>query len=326
MQRGARRLAYVYIRVRGTPRSPSPSPPPPPSFLLAGLTRIAMLAGLGFALSFSVQVIRLQLLVAEIIEYTREREVIPTFAAESFPGEEGLMENLYGPNSRLARMRALLGNFPEINTRRMDSNLLQGRGRQRHFQMNQNIDTYSPIVKFLLSKSPSSAVENNDSISPVMVNMEEDTLVVDGVLLKSVSGGPSSGNSRHKRSTYRAGEENCLFSYGSKRHHVHGKEEQALRFSPFAMKASPEASRTVLTRVDMATNATPRPGQIHNSSSRTMSLLDWSPHDDGIQIILPSHPGVLPSREDVDTYIQHFLYGQSHTRKRLPVFTEICSP
>ncbi|KAK3414192.1 hypothetical protein EUGRSUZ_I02692 [Eucalyptus grandis] len=178
--------------------------------------------------------------VAEIIEYMREREVIPTFAAESFPGEEGLMENLYGPNSRLARMRALLGNFPEINTRRMDSNLLQGRGRQRHFQMNQNIDTYSPIVKFLLSKSPSSAVENNDSISPVMVNMEEDTLVVDGVLLKSVSGGPSSGNSRHKRSTYRAGEENCLFSYGSKRHHVHGKEEQALRFSPFAMKASPE--------------------------------------------------------------------------------------
>lgn len=127
------------------------------------------------------------------------------------------MENLYGHNSRLAKMRASTGNLPVINTRTMDSNLLQGRGRQRHFQMNQNIDTYSPIIKFLL-KSPSSAVENNDSISPVMVNMEEDTLVVDGVLLASDSGGSSSGNIRHKRATYRAGEENCLLSYGSKRH------------------------------------------------------------------------------------------------------------
>ncbi|KAF8014025.1 hypothetical protein BT93_I1786 [Corymbia citriodora subsp. variegata] len=240
-------------------------------------------------------------------------------------GEEGLMENLHGPNSRLARMRALIGNFPGINTRTMDNNLLQGRGRQRHYQMNQNIDTYSPIIKYLLSKSPSSAMENNDSISPVMVNMEEETLVMDGVLLTSDSGGSSSGNSRHKRPTYRAGEENCLFSYGSKRHHVYGKEEQAQRFSPFAMKVNPEASRTVLTRVEMATIATNRPGQIHNSSGRTMSPCDWSPQDDGIQINLPSHPGVPPSREDVDTYIQHFLYGHSHTTKRLPVFTEICS-
>ncbi|XP_030539335.1 uncharacterized protein LOC115747343 [Rhodamnia argentea] len=235
------------------------------------------------------------------------------------------MENLYGHNSRLAKMRALTGNLPVINTRTMDSNLLQGRGRQRHFQMNQNIDTYSPIIKFLL-KSPSSAVENNDSISPVMVNMEEDTLVVDGVLLASDSGGSSSGDSRHKRATYRAGEENCLFSYGSRRHHVHGKGEQAQRFSPSAMKVNPEASRAVFTRVEMATTTTNRPRQIHYSSGRTMCPRDWSPQDDGIQITLPCHPGVSPSREDVDTYIQHFLDGQSHTTKRLPVFNEIRSP
>lgn len=128
------------------------------------------------------------------------------------------MENLYGHKSKLAKMRQLMGNFPVINTRSMDGNLLQGRSRQRHFQMNQNIDTYSPIIKLLLSKSPSSAVENNDSISPVRINMDEETLVVDGVLLTSDSGESSSGNSRHKRPTYRAGEENCLFSYGSKRH------------------------------------------------------------------------------------------------------------
>lgn len=87
-----------------------------------------------------------------------------------------------------------------------------------------------------------------------------------------------------------------------------------------------QASRTVFTRVEMATTATNRPRQIHNSSSRTMSPRYWSPQDDGIQITLPSHPGLSPSREDVDTYIRHFLDGQSHTTKRLPVFNEICSP
>ena len=52
---------------------------------------------------------------------------------------------------------------------------------------------------------------------------------------------------------------------------------------------------------------------------------DWSPQDDGIEVVLPhSSTAEPPSQKDVDAYIHGALYGPS-TRKRLPVFAEICS-
>ncbi|KAL6494559.1 hypothetical protein OROGR_031359 [Orobanche gracilis] len=52
---------------------------------------------------------------------------------------------------------------------------------------------------------------------------------------------------------------------------------------------------------------------------------EWTPVDDGIEVILPfgSTEVKNPSKEDVHAYIQNVLSGTS-TRKRLPVFVEIC--
>ncbi|XVE93079.1 hypothetical protein REPUB_Repub01dG0159300 [Reevesia pubescens] len=48
----------------------------------------------------------------------------------------------------------------------------------------------------------------------------------------------------------------------------------------------------------------------------------WSPQDDGIDVTLPSFPGKIPSRGDIDAYIDSVLYGP--TRRRLPVFSAFC--
>ncbi|KAK3184916.1 hypothetical protein Dsin_032202 [Dipteronia sinensis] len=51
---------------------------------------------------------------------------------------------------------------------------------------------------------------------------------------------------------------------------------------------------------------------------------NWSPLDDGIEVVLPNHTNSSPpSREDVDAYIDGFL-NQPRARRRLPVFAEIC--
>ncbi|KAK2665348.1 hypothetical protein Ddye_003922 [Dipteronia dyeriana] len=51
---------------------------------------------------------------------------------------------------------------------------------------------------------------------------------------------------------------------------------------------------------------------------------NWSPLDDGIEVVLPNHTdSSAPSREDVDAYIDGFL-NQPRASRRLPVFAEIC--
>ncbi|KAH7575631.1 hypothetical protein ACOSP7_004585 [Xanthoceras sorbifolium] len=50
---------------------------------------------------------------------------------------------------------------------------------------------------------------------------------------------------------------------------------------------------------------------------------NWSPEDDGIEVVLPSHSDNSPSKKDVDAYINSVLY-QPSARRRLPVFAEIC--
>ncbi|KAL3814439.1 hypothetical protein ACJIZ3_015707 [Penstemon smallii] len=63
--------------------------------------------------------------------------------------------------------------------------------------------------------------------------------------------------------------------------------------------------------------------------STALSKSDWSPEDDGIQVISPSIVSTekrISSKEDVDDRIDKVLYEKNNSsRKRLPVFEEICS-
>ncbi|KAL0560664.1 hypothetical protein IC582_001073 [Cucumis melo] len=67
----------------------------------------------------------------------------------------------------------------------------------------------------------------------------------------------------------------------------------------------------------------------------TISIIDWSPEDDGIKDWSPEDDGikiVVPGtestkREDVNQHIHEVLYGSTteRTKKRLPVFSQLCS-
>ncbi|KAK6156886.1 hypothetical protein DH2020_011134 [Rehmannia glutinosa] len=67
------------------------------------------------------------------------------------------------------------------------------------------------------------------------------------------------------------------------------------------------------------------PVQVKQFSANTTSLprSDWTPQDDGIEVTLPTEEEKNPSKEDVDAYIEKVLSG-TNSRKRLPVFVEIC--
>ncbi|CAK7346990.1 unnamed protein product [Dovyalis caffra] len=69
-------------------------------------------------------------------------------------------------------------------------------------------------------------------------------------------------------------------------------------------------------------------GYIKSEESRmvitaTISLDCWLPEDDGIEIALPHQTDKFISREEVDAHIHSVLYGPA-TKKRLPVFRELC--
>ncbi|KAM7250968.1 hypothetical protein ACFE04_022851 [Oxalis oulophora] len=71
-------------------------------------------------------------------------------------------------------------------------------------------------------------------------------------------------------------------------------------------------------------NSPPNPKSISKPPILTSILRQiWSPLDDGIQVTLPSQPNQEPSREAINAHINSVLYG-STTKRRLPVFTQIC--
>ncbi|KAK9665922.1 hypothetical protein RND81_14G146100 [Saponaria officinalis] len=94
--------------------------------------------------------------------------------------------------------------------------------------------------------------------------------------------------------------------------------------SPSSSSAS---SRNVFSPYDKATT----PGTSSPSSSSTSKptnpspLLSkkWSPLDDGITVSLPGSIDDPPTKAEVRSYISNVLYGPT-TRKRLPVFCDIC--
>lgn len=80
-----------------------------------------------------------------------------------------------------------------------------------------------------------------------------------------------------------------------------------------------------VTKASKALNTTTTPHATSKSLITTSpSKEDWSPKDDGIDVILPRSLIEKPaSKNDVNAYIDDILYGSS-TRKRLQVFVKIC--
>ncbi|KAF8404483.1 hypothetical protein HHK36_009368 [Tetracentron sinense] len=200
------------------------------------------------------------------------------------------------------------------------------------------------------SLSPLSAVEKLDTPSsgspPVFttpVKVEEDVLVMDGILVGSQPGGrtrsasdsgsSSSGNSLYKTEICRSWEDSGSCRYGSKCQFAHGKEE--LRPSRYSNKNKSEGGWQICKSFTAGTctyskcrfvHQIPAPPMATETVSstkpeqeiRSILIPDWSPEDDGIVVTEGS-----PARRDVDAHIHEVLYGPRRGR-RLPVFAEIC--
>jgi hypothetical protein len=82
----------------------------------------------------------------------------------------------------------------------------------------------------------------------------------------------------------------------------------------------PESAQAVITRLARSQPTSPEP---HRTTVNPNSINDWSPLDDGIEVVLPNGLDRVPSREEVDAYIFGIL-NKPTTKKRLPVFTEFC--
>ncbi|GAU34156.1 hypothetical protein TSUD_66360 [Trifolium subterraneum] len=83
--------------------------------------------------------------------------------------------------------------------------------------------------------------------------------------------------------------------------------------------AEPEAEHAV-RRLAISQPASPEP---HCSHANSNTISEWSPLDDGIEVVLPNGSGRDPSREEVEAHILGTL-NQRTTKRRLPVFDAIC--
>ncbi|XP_059448181.1 uncharacterized protein LOC132179467 isoform X3 [Corylus avellana] len=279
------------------------------------------------------------------------------------------MEGFYG-NSSNSKPPGLRSNLN--GSASMDNLSPLGRGRSSYY--NENIDLgESQLFRYLRAGSPDSfkyaplsPVENLDVVrSPTVyatpVKVEEDVLVMDGILVTSaipagrfarsvtVSGGsttlsssPSSGGkSLYKTDICRSWEDSGRCRHGNKCQFAHGKEE--LRPTRFPAKNKSETHKPycvfgtgtygpknrfacqLMATASRTTLPTKTEGTSKNLSTTCITEGDWSPQDDGIEVVLPhSSTGKPPSRKDVNAYLESVLYGPSK-KKRLPVFDEICS-
>ncbi|KAM5575405.1 hypothetical protein ABKV19_014390 [Rosa sericea] len=136
-------------------------------------------------------------------------------------------------------------------------------------------------------------------------------------------------------------------SYGSKGQFVHGKEN--LHPTSFPAKNKSEAQMcqstsssglctpnpkphfthqvmaSAVTEAAAALTSSPKPNNTSETPTTVISCKDWSPQDDGIEVILPPTE-ISSSKEDVDASSTAGLspvYGPT-TRRRLPLFAEIC--
>ncbi|CAN1813086.1 hypothetical protein LINPERHAP1_LOCUS26757 [Linum perenne] len=79
-----------------------------------------------------------------------------------------------------------------------------------------------------------------------------------------------------------------------------------------------------LDLLNQSSTSIKKPQGFGNISSTNTSTSIWSPLDDNIDIILPPCTDNCTSREDANAYIDRILHGPPATRKRLPVFSDLC--
>ncbi|KAF4376265.1 hypothetical protein CsatB_015192 [Cannabis sativa] len=152
--------------------------------------------------------------------------------------------------------------------------------------------------------------------TPVKAVEGEEVLVMDGV---PVSNGV--GSSRYSSKIQAAhGKENLrptrLINKNKNETPVSSKPKN----SPGQSSYSPKSPLRAMTPT-RATSLTTSKG----TTSFDMASRDWCLQDDGIIVALPcsSSTKKSPSRESINAYINGVLYGPA--KKRLPVFSEICS-
>ncbi|PNY11824.1 zinc finger C-x8-C-x5-C-x3-H type protein [Trifolium pratense] len=157
----------------------------------------------------------------------------------------------------------------------------------------------------------------------------------------------SSTKSLFKTDICRAWEDSGNCRYNSKCQFAHGREE--LHPSRLSMKRKSEGqmgrqsarqgswsfspnsdpvhkpaevaeAEHAVRRLPISQPTSPEP---HCSPASSNTISDWSPLDDGIEVVLPNGSGRDPSREEVEAYILGTL-NQRTTKWRLPVFDAIC--
>ncbi|CAL8107870.1 unnamed protein product [Prunus armeniaca] len=224
-------------------------------------------------------------------------------------------------------------------------------------QRRRHLSPLSPVEN-LMERSPPSIVYR----TPVRGVQREEVLVMDGVLvtgggrsarsasdlLSSSSSSDSSGKILYKTDLCRSWEDSGSCRYTSKGQIAPGKEKpRPTRFpvknksealmcksytgtglctpSPKSHFVHPVMAISVTEAASATTQAasSTAPKATMKTPTTTISFLDWSPQDDGIEVVLPySSTGTPPSREDISSYITDVLYGPT-TRRILPVFAEI---
>ncbi|XP_022974010.1 uncharacterized protein LOC111472626 isoform X1 [Cucurbita maxima] len=214
------------------------------------------------------------------------------------------------------------------------------------------------------SLSPLSALENLETTpvrSPQIygtpLKVHEEVIVMDEILISSVHGGAktlksaldsgSGGGSSLSKNQYRTDicrswEDSGSCRFGHKCQFAHGKEE--LRPVHLPVKTKPKFGEPYLTHGLKSRNnhsltgiaATTQSNSLyatfktelnrrgHSINSIHNLNTDWSPDDDGIEVVVPE---TKSTRGDVDQHILEVLYGSTTERakKRLPVFVQLCS-
>ncbi|KAL2930063.1 mRNA decay activator protein ZFP36L2-A [Bienertia sinuspersici] len=236
----------------------------------------------------------------------------------------------------------------------------------RYLRASDHDSSFSPnnnrsIVNYHKNVSSKSSSSSRSPLSTVK-NLEDDVLVMDGILVDSNKVLKCSGKFRSSSSTSDSSSnsasnfyktEICMSwentgscRYGHKCQFAHGKEE----LRPIANRVRPKlelvdpyyspqsSTSSNSSKFAVETMITPPAKEAENSKLNkalpiqskdapdpypNLKTTDWSPLDDGITAQSPSSTHETPPRKTLNDYIDNLLYGSAE-KKRLPVFVDIC--
>ncbi|KAJ1402272.1 zinc finger protein [Sesbania bispinosa] len=179
-----------------------------------------------------------------------------------------------------------------------------------------------------------SSIENLEIMSPPVygtpVKVDEEILVMDDILVRPVSGDIFSKSSSidleeesNKKNPHCS--QDIKFAHGKEElhpSHFSMKSKLSIRARPFIY--SGQSSRTAAAAsAHLVTTSQPASPEPHNTRANSNTTNDWSPLDDGIQVVLPNGSDKAPSREEVNAHIFSVLNNPT-TGRRLPVFAALC--